>query len=362
MEAVDDLMLERFRGLLKQGTVFVNESDNSLTPKVLFFIDHSVREGTPTSPGGERDISRKLHFVLMDSEGNAQNGGPAPYLDYKPLPESCRAVAEEILQQPWLKKNLEEKAIQYASEKLVPEHYHEVRERRVYLANQRLKAVHARLTEEINYWENRRLVLEAEVQAGKQPRLQPENAGRTVAALTARLQFRTEELKAQKHITSQPAHIVGGALVLPGGLFSKIPELESTREDGLPRDPVLRKKMESIGMNAVMEAERKAGFFPADVSSQNLGWDITSTNDKGNCRFLEVKARQKGATCIHVTKNEMLVGFNRRDQGWNLVLVLVENDIPEPPRYIPSPFEREPGWAESGVSLNVALLLKKSIS
>ena len=361
MDATVDLMRERFLGLLKQGTILLNPADLSQTPKLLFFIDHAVCEGLPNSLAGERTVSRKIHFVLMDPSGAAVSGGPAPYLDYDALPDAFLPKAQEILAQPWLKKDLEQNAIHYALEYLVPSHYHEARTRRINLAEDRLKAVHARLTQEIQYWTHRYETLLIEAAAGRQPRVQPDNAKQTANNLTARLQYRTAELIAQKHITSKPPYIVGGALILPAGLFANPFDPTPVQEDGLSTDPLARKKMEQIGMETVMAAERALGFAPQDVSAQNLGWDITSTDPLGNCRFLEVKARQIGASCIHVTKNEMLVGFNRKNQGWFLVLVLVENDTPEAPLYIPSPFDREPGWAECGVVLNVAALIQKAL-
>ena len=61
-----------------------------------------------------------------------------------------------------------------------------------------MAAVHERLTKEINYWIHRYEKLKLELAAGKQPRMQPENARRRAEELTERLQQRKTELDAQR--------------------------------------------------------------------------------------------------------------------------------------------------------------------
>ena len=71
MQSVTDLVLEAHRNKLKQGAVLVDPADMGLTPKVMFIIDHSVKEGgDPT-----RVVSRRMQFVEIDPKGNAINAG-----------------------------------------------------------------------------------------------------------------------------------------------------------------------------------------------------------------------------------------------------------------------------------------------
>ena len=49
MQSVTDLVLEPHRNKLKQGAVLVDPSDMGLTSKVMFIIDHSVKEGADPS-------------------------------------------------------------------------------------------------------------------------------------------------------------------------------------------------------------------------------------------------------------------------------------------------------------------------
>jgi hypothetical protein len=53
MHAVTDLVLEQHRNKLKQGAVLVDHADDlGLTPRVLFIIDHAVKEGTRPGQSG----------------------------------------------------------------------------------------------------------------------------------------------------------------------------------------------------------------------------------------------------------------------------------------------------------------------
>jgi len=75
--------------------------------------------------------------------------------------------------------------------------------------------------------------------------------------------------------------------------------------------PLLRKKeafkrddeTERIGMEIAMEFERKQDRVPEDVSQQNLGYDIRSTDAEGTVRFIEVKARTQFGP-VELTQNE----------------------------------------------------------
>jgi hypothetical protein len=51
MAAVTDLVLSSHRSLLKRGAMLVDPHDDSTEPRVLFMLDHSVRETacTPTA-------------------------------------------------------------------------------------------------------------------------------------------------------------------------------------------------------------------------------------------------------------------------------------------------------------------------
>jgi hypothetical protein len=65
MQSVTDLVLEQHRNKLKQGAVLVDPADMGLTPKVMFIIDHSVKEGADQT----HVVSRRMQFVEIDPKG-----------------------------------------------------------------------------------------------------------------------------------------------------------------------------------------------------------------------------------------------------------------------------------------------------
>lgn len=95
----------------------------------------------------------------------------------------------------WIKKDLEQSALAHASDRLVPEHFEEVRQRRERQVDKNLAAIHERLVKEIDYWSDRHEKLKTDLSAGKEVRLPLENVRRTIDELTARLESRTKEPK-----------------------------------------------------------------------------------------------------------------------------------------------------------------------
>ena len=353
MDATLDLIQEQYRNLLKQGTVLVDRADEGTTPRVLYIIDHTIRDGGQERSGRQRIISRRMQFVLIDQTGHITQGGHAPYLDYEEPETDVAVIIQEMLNEPWLRQNMEKPALSHAVQTMVPDHFNEVKERRQRMVDATLAAVKERLTKEINYWSHRYAKLSVEVQAGRQPRMQPENARRRAEELTERLQQRTKELEAQRHVASNTPHIVGGALIIPQGL------LDQKKGKAVPQwaiDSAARARIEQLAMQAVIDLEKNLGHEPQDVSMEKHGWDILSRTGKGEVRFIEVKGRVKGAPTITVTKNEILASLNQPER-FILAIVLVEGDTTEGPYYIRKPFDQEPGFGVTSINYKLSELI-----
>jgi hypothetical protein len=355
MQAVTDLVLENYRHTLKQGAVLVDPADMGLTPKLLFLIDHSVKEGADPM----RIVSRRMQFVEIDPEGNAINAGWAPHLDLEPLAPADKALIEDVLAAPWITQNLEPVALAYASTHLVPEHFDEVRTRREKTVDKTLTAVRERLVKEINFWSDRYIKLQDDIAAGKDARLNLENVRRTIDDLTARLASREKELQAMRHVVSATPVILGGALVIPAGLLR-----QRKGQPGWTADAEARARVERIAMQAVMDAERSLGHTVLDVSAAKCGWDITSIPQAADGRLLparhiEVKGRARGQTTLTVTRNEILCALNQADK-FILAIVIVDGDRYEGPFYVRQPFTSEPDWAVTSINLDLDALLSRA--
>lgn len=357
MHSLLDLTLQAHRTKLKQGAVLVDPADEGDEPRLIMMLEHSIRE---TSEQAKSVASRRLQFVAIDTACRASYAGWAPHLDLQPIADADLALVQDILHSPWLSQPLEPLALQLASEKLVPEHFAEVKTRRELQADKTLTAVHERLIKEINYWQDRFLKLSDDVKAGKQPKMQPENARRRVDELTARLQQRTAELTALKQVVSSTPVVIGSALVIPQGLLAK-----RKGEAIFSPDAASRAHIEKIAMQAVTQAEQALGHTVIDVSADKCGWDITARpqlNADGSLkpdRHIEVKGRSKGQTTITVSRNEILYALNQADK-FLLAIVLVEGDNAEGPFYIRQPFTKEPDMGVASINYDLADLLARA--
>ena len=355
MDSLLDVTLEQHRQLLKRGTILIDPSDEGTEPRVLFIIDHSIRDGGIDKHGQQRIISRRMQFVHVDANGNVSQGGHAPYLDYRPAGEDEVQLCHDTLNAPWLRRDLESIAIAHAAQTIVPEHFSEVQSRQERMISMTIQAVNDRLVKEINYWTHRAMQLQQQVQAGQQPRIQPDNARRRAEELTERLRERKAELEARLHVASNTPIVVGGALIIPQGLLD-------SRTGNVPQwavDATARAKVENLAMQAVMTLETELGHTPMDVSASKCGWDITSRTTDGELRFIEVKGRVKGASTITVTKNEILTSFNQPDK-FILAIVLIDGDAAEKPCYIRSPFKQEPEFGITSINYDLEELLSLS--
>lgn len=355
MQAVTDLVLEAHRNKLKQGAVLVDPSDMGLTPKVMFIVDHSVKEGADPT----RNASRRMQFVEIDPKGHTINAGWAPHLDLEPLGAADMALIQDVLAAPWITKDLEHVALAHASSELVPEHFDEVRSRREKAVDKTLAAVHERLVKEINFWSDRYIKLQDDLAAGKDVRLTLDNVRRTIDDLTARRESREKELLAMRHVVSATPVVLGGALVIPAGLL-----LQRKGQPGWSADADARARVERVAMQAVMNVERGLGHDVIDVSAQKCGWDVTSIPKSLDgrippSRHIEVKGRAKGQTTITVTRNEIVYGLNQADK-FILAIVLVDGDTHEGPYYVRKPFTQEPDWAVTSINLDLDQLLARA--
>lgn len=86
-------------------------------------------------------------------------------------------------------------------------------------------------------------------------------------------------------------------------------------------------EVEKRGMEYVMEYEKRHGRMPEDVSEQNLGFDIRSTDAAGAIRYIEVKARA-GRGGVALTQNEWFKA-QRFGDDYYLYAVMNVSSTPE---------------------------------
>ena len=358
LDATIDLVLERYRDLMKRGAVLVNEADEGNEIKVLFYLEHSVQDGRAGRTGQQQIVSQRLQFVEIFEDGRTIEAGPAPYLDYRPITDDERITVDGHLNADWLTGDIENRVVSYAIEHVVPRHVDEVRTRRLPEIDKVETEVTARLKKEINYWDHRAQDLMAKEQAGKKTRLSSANAQARANDLADRLQRRLEGLKKERNISALPPNIRGGAIVVPSGLL-KLGEAVEAAPTGMS-DVDTRSETERLAMEAVMASERGLGFEPRDVSADRVGYDIESRDPEGgHLRFIEVKGRIEGADTVTVTRNEILTALNKPD-AFIFAIVQVNNGYASEPRYVRQPFQREPDFGATSVTYKLRELLGRA--
>jgi superfamily II DNA or RNA helicase len=361
LEAMVDVVLERFQPLLVQGGVLIDEADGGVEPRLLVYLEHAIRDGRSGRAGEPRAISQRLQFIFLKEDGTALDGGPAPYLDCRPIAAEERALVADAIAAPWLSGHVESRALGYAVQTLVPRHLDEVKTRRVIEIDKVEREVRARLTREINYWDARAARLREQERAGEEQRINAQNAEATAARMVERLHKRQSELVRERQISALPPVLKGAALVIPAGLLkaraAQTPTPES-KPDDFSEDPAARAATEKLAMEAVMAAECLLGNEPRDVSAEKKGYDIESRDPRaGHLRFIEVKGRHADGRDVIVTKNEILASLNA-PEAFVLAIVHVDGGFAREPIYVRRFFERELGFAETAVVFNVAELTR----
>ena len=357
LDATIDLIIERYRDLLKRGAVLIDDTDEGDQPRALLYLEHAIQDARTDRAGNRRIVSKRLQFVEVDEHGKTSNAGPAPYLDYRP-PTDAEAIALQGNPSPeWLRDNLESQAMEYAAIHLVPQHLDELRRRKEEILDKTKAAVQDRLTKEINYWDHRAATLKDQELAGKvNAKLNSGLARQRADELSARLQKRLSELEQERKLSALPPVVLGGAMIVPIGLLRKF----QGEAAAPPPDFALNtEESERRAMQAVMDAERRLGFQPRDVSEQNLGYDVESSiPNTGLLRFVEVKGRVKGAKTVTITKNEILTGLNKPDE-FILAVVIIDQDTTVV-RYCRTPFEKEPDFKATSVNYDLDKLLAQA--
>ena len=364
LEAVIDLILERHRETLKEGAIFVDDTDDGLDARLLVYIEDAIQDGIILKSQTNRIISKHMHFVELKENGMAKNAGYAPYLDYRSVSDSERAaIYSWVSQQEWLCNGVEDEAKKYAIEHLIPVHLEEVKKQKDAILDKTAKAVEKRLTREIQYWDARAVELAQKEKAGKiNAKLNAQRASQRADELALRKKERLAEIAKEKNITPLSPVITGGALVIPRGLLYQLMKKESPglfgKED--------RKRIENAGMQAVIEIEKRLGYVPRDVSAEKCGYDVESfvpvpkrTQTNGNAlRFIEVKGRQKRAETVTVSKNEILTALNRPEE---FILAIVEVDGEATHTiYLQQPFKNPPDFTATSINYDIRDLIKES--
>ncbi|GHJ56384.1 RNA helicase [Nonomuraea sp. TT08I-71] len=332
LDAVVDIVVERYGTLLKQGTMLVDGSDPGEDPRLLIALTQQITDGHEPA----RTVSKRFEFVEISPDGQADSAGPAPYLDYRPPTAEETQHLTGLLTQPWLASGAEDVAVSWAVEHGISDHLAEVQQRIQGSVQRTRSQVRQRLIQEINYWDARHAELLDQAAAGRNLKIKPETAQRRARDLERRLEQRLAHLHADEALRPLPPVVAGGALVVPQGLIDRLTGQRNGPVVTYAKDTA---EVDRRAVAAVMAAERRLDRQPFEMPHNNKGYDIRSLTADGHYVFIEVKGRILGADDFIVTRNEVLYGKNA--ERYRLALVSVHPDGPDQDavRYVLDPFE-----------------------
>ena len=355
LDAVIALTVQQNRDVLRRGSILIDPLSRSPRPRLLAYVQHEARDNRPSRGQNYTVISRRLQFVELSQDGEVQDAGIAPHLEYRAPGEAEMPLLAPFTRQAWLNGDVEALVRRYVVTHLSPQHVQEVRDARTDYVAKVEREVRARLTREMNYWDGRARDLKAQERDGKTPRVNSRKATERATDLAERLERRLDELSRERTISAGVPEVLGLALVIPAVL------LTGGKPQNAP-DAQARAAVEQAAMNAVIQAELALGRQPRDVSAQRgLGYDLESKDPRtGHLYFIEVKGRQQGAETVTLTHNEILASRNAPRQ-FRLALVEVTPEGTNPPRYLSGYEFREPGFDEVSATFKLSALLRQAV-
>lgn len=348
-EAVTDSILAQNSAVLKSGSVLIDENDSGTTPRLLFALEHSIRDGIGNI------ISRRIHFTEIYPDGSAHNAGDAPHIDYIPAePDEHSAILNHVKAHDIFPADIEDIAANYAVSEIIPAHSEDVKARKLAMLAKTERAVKSRLADEIYYRDSKAIDLRQKEEAGKFDRDNTsKKAQETADELHERMKARLAEIEQEKNISSLPPVIITAALIIPKGLRDNLAgKISDFHQDG-------RKRVESLAMNTVIQAEIQQGYSPRDVSEKKCGYDIESVTPSGSLRFIEVKGRAKGAETVTVSANEILTAVNKPG-SFVLALAEVDNDKVSRLVYLRQPFTSPLDISAVSANFSIRNLIRNS--
>lgn len=361
LESLRGAVQTRFGSLLGDGAVLVDDGDWGKEPRVLVYVECAVEDDTAHRSEERHTVSRSLRFVESTNDGEVEDAGYAPYLDYRaPKQDELEALQGVLTEGAQLSAAGKDRILAYALTDIVPGELSRIRMQRKKRIDKISRAVDERLTAEIRYWDARAAKLAEQERQGKgNARLNAENARSRADELSIRRTERLRSLEAERTVHATSPRLVGQALVVPRGLIARL-----KGEQVPPGGSSSRASIEAIAMQAVLRIEHELGYEPHDVSKENCGYDIESkvpedAESPVGLRCIEVKGRSGGAGSVMVSHNEVNTALSLdQDYPGSYVLAVVEvSDDSVRTTYIAHPFKAEPDPAMAATNYSIQKLL-----
>lgn len=303
--AIFDSLIDVIRILCKEdvlkGTVLVSPDDQS--DYFAYFIRSQITDNRPNT-AGDNIADEELCLVCGTGEDNFTITSPAKLIDLQAPAAFAKTVLppdrvdnEEVTQ--WGFEYITLPQFQAAQKRITEDTEH----RKQYL-EEAFNNIIFDLTQEINDMQAKILLGDQKVQESINKKQQQINE------LAGKRKERIEKLDLMLQLNMKPPEIMGCAYVVP------LSQVEYKSHFGMSRDD----EAEAIAMKVAMEYERSQSRIPEDVSTENAGYDIRSSDQNSLKRYIEVKGRSAEGG-IMLSENEMNRLAQLGDSAWLYIVI-----------------------------------------
>ncbi len=289
---------------LQQGAAFL-DPDGHLDGVLLFY------EGQITDGLGEVAGKRLFSLFLPRAEGAPQMMDPAILWDLAPAEASAPADGLDL-------EALKRQGIAW----LVP--HLEAYQEELCAGRQREAEIKRKYgLESLRYLildlDNDLIRLQERDMKGEDVSLAMHNKKQQQESYRQALSELEDRLEREQQLTIETPRFLAAVRVMSMFLPAEQAEAEMHRDT----------EIERIGMEVALRYEREHGRLPQDVSAENLGYDVRSTDPvSGATRYIEVKARA-GLGCVALTQNEWFIAQRLGEDFYLYVVMNASSDQPD---------------------------------
>lgn len=300
-DSLVDVVRNTYREDMLKGTVLVSADDQE--DYFAFFIKSQITDNRPNRQD-DSIANEIIGLVQATEDGVFKLTSPAKFIDLHAPKEFAKPVtppdlvnSDQVLEWSFNSITLPqfEQTQQYVEQ--------DTQKIREYLETAFTQVI-ADVSAEINELQGKFFI---------DPRVQDKllKKQERLTELQKKKQQRLDNLELMTQLSPKAPEVMGCAYVVP------LSQLEYNNHYGMSRDD----EAEAIAMQAAMEFEVADGWSPVDVSSENVGYDIRSTNAVQLKRYIEVKGRSGSDGSVMLSENEMNRLAQLGDAAWLYIVV-----------------------------------------
>lgn len=301
LEGVVDENLKKFIDTARKGAVFMDPDGEK--DGILWVYQAEFRDGSDQPAG------RRLFCVFQDRNDELYLVSPGIFWDLKPMPSGSKAEAILTLDQDKITSFVLINGLEKYRDELMQRRQRDADIKEKY-GIRSLNSLIAKSEEKLADYATKRMMGENVVAATEQREQKKRD---DLEKKRIRLK---DQIRAEIHLLPSEPKLLGVARVTP-----------ESHPANTQNQQLSNKEIEMVGMRKTEEYEKENNRTPEDVSAENVGYDIKSSNDN-EVRYIEVKARaQTGA--IDLTPNEWMIAQRLREEYWLYVVEYAGTDNPK---------------------------------